>query len=132
LFADYFSQQQQQVIPACVVLPTSPEDVSAAVKIIGQKECIFAVKSGGHATFPGASNCPGCINLDLRYLNSLDVSEDLSTAFVGTSNRWGDVYNYLEHMNITVIGGRGTQVGVGGFLLGGEKDLHFQPVSNAN
>ena len=119
LFDDYYSQQQREVVPACVVLPTSSQDVSQAVKIISEHECIFAVKSGGHAMFAGASNAPQGITMDLRYLNDIGVSETGATAFIGTGNRWKDVYAKLDPMNITVVGGRDQEVGVGGFILGG-------------
>lgn len=108
------------------MLPTSAEDVSDAIKLIGQHECIFAIKSGGHAMFSGASNAKGGITLDMRYLNSLKLSEDQQTVYVGTGNRWGDVYHYLDPMNFTVVGGRDNQVGVGGFLLGGKLRKNFK------
>jgi len=120
LFAEYFSALQQEIVPACFILPRSPRDVSDAIKIIIQHRCIFAVKSGGHAMFSGASNAPGGITLDLQYLNDLDISPDHSTAYVGPGNRWADVYDFLDPMNLTAVGGRDSQVGVGGFLLGGE------------
>lgn len=57
--------------------------------------------------------------LDLHLLNGLQLSEDRETAYVGTGNRWGAVYEWLEPSNRTVVGGRVGDVGVGGFLLGG-------------
>jgi FAD/FMN-containing dehydrogenase len=58
LFDAYFSTQQREVVPACLVLPSSAQDVSEAIKVITQHQCIFGVKSGGHAMFTGASNVP--------------------------------------------------------------------------
>jgi hypothetical protein len=43
-------------------------------------------------------------------------------AWVGSGNRWKDVYAKLEPLNITVIGARDREVGVGGFVLGGKLD----------
>lgn len=57
--------------------------------------------------------------LDLHLLNRLELSEDRETAYVGTGSRWGAVYEFLEPWNVTVVGGRVGDVGVGGFLLGG-------------
>lgn len=102
------------------MLPVSAEDVSDAVKIITQHDCIFAVKSGGHAIFSGASNAENGITLDLRHLNEISLSEDQQTVSIGPGNRWGRVYTYLNQWNLTVTGGRDTHVGVAGFLLGGE------------
>lgn len=69
--------------------------------------------------FAGASNADGGITIDLKHLNSLELSEDLSTARVGTANRWGEVYEVLEPLGLVVVGGRVSHVGVGGFTLGG-------------
>lgn len=102
LFEDYFSAQQQESVPACVVLPDSAQDVAEAIKVITQYECIFAVKSGGHAMFSGASNAPGGVTIDTRNLNGLQISEDRTITSIGTGNRWNDVYDYLDPMNMTV------------------------------
>lgn len=70
--------------------------------------------------FSGASNAPGGVTVDLRHLDSIAVSEDHLSTFVGTARKWGDVYSVLEPMNLTVVGARDSQIGVGGFVLGGE------------
>ncbi len=72
--------------------------------------------------FPGASNAPGGITIDMKNFNDVLISDDLHTTRVGTGNRWEHVYKILDPMNRTVIGGRNTDVGVGGFLLGGESN----------
>lgn len=70
--------------------------------------------------FVGASNAPGGITIDLSKLNDIHVSDDLEWARVGTGNRWKAVYSKLEPLNRTVAGGRLGDVGVGGFILGGD------------
>ncbi|KAG4415297.1 hypothetical protein IFR04_011552 [Cadophora malorum] len=119
LFSGYYTLMARSTIPLCIVHPTSSEDVSVAIRIISQHTCIFAIKSGGHAMFPGGSTAAGGIVLDLHHLNALELSEDRETAYVGTGNRWGAVYEFLKPWNLTVVGGRVGDVGVGGFLLGG-------------
>jgi FAD/FMN-containing dehydrogenase len=120
-FSDsFYSTHQRLVIPACILTPESPQEVSQAILIIRQHSCIFAVKSGGHATFVGASNAPSGITIDLRKLNTIEISEDQETTIVGSGNRWKEVYEKLEPFNLTVAGGRNPDVGVGGFILGGE------------
>ena len=52
-------------------------------------------------------------------LNTLELSEDKETMSIGPGPRWGDVFQYLEGTNLTVIGGRLAPVGVPGLLLGG-------------
>jgi FAD/FMN-containing dehydrogenase len=116
----YFCARQREVTPACVIQPSSPQEVSTAVQIINQHSCHFAVKSGGHAMFAGASNAIGGITIDLKYLNWIELSEDQKAISIGPGNRWGDVYEKLEPQGLTVVGGRVSNVGVGGFMLGGE------------
>ncbi len=69
--------------------------------------------------FAGASNAADGITIDLQLLNSLSISEDLETVYVGTGNRWGEVYAFLDPFNRTAVGGRVSDVGVGGYLLSG-------------
>lgn len=120
----YYSTFQRDVIPACIVTPSSEVDVSRALKIVKQYQCIFAIKSGGHAMFPGASNAPSGITIDLRKFDTIEPDEEGLTTRVGTGTRWIDVYKVLEPLNRTVVGGRNSMVGVGGFILGGE--FHIQ------
>jgi FAD/FMN-containing dehydrogenase len=82
-------------------------------------QCQFAVKSGGHAAFAGASNLDNGVTIDLLNLNQLSVSADKTQTSVGPGNRWVDVYNYLEPKGLAVIGGRVSEIGTGGLTLGG-------------
>jgi FAD/FMN-containing dehydrogenase len=76
--------------------------------------------------FVGASNAADGITIDLKHLNSVDLSDDESTVSVGPGSRWGKVYQKLEPKGLTVVGGRVTEVGVGGFMLGGElREIDF-------
>jgi FAD/FMN-containing dehydrogenase len=115
----FFCARQSEVTPACIIQPSSPQEVSTAIQIINRHSCHFAVKSGGHAMFAGASNAEGGITIDLKNLNGVDLSEDEATVSVGPGNRWGKVYQKLEPKGLTVVGGRVSDVGVGGFMLGG-------------
>ena len=121
----YYSTFQRDVIPACVVTPSSGDDVSQALQIIKQHRCIFAVKSGGHSMFTGASNAPSAITLDLKMFDDVVPDEAGLVTRVGTGNRWADVYKVLEPLNRMVVGGRHSGVGVGGFILGGVSDARL-------
>ncbi|OAA43252.1 FAD binding domain-containing protein [Metarhizium rileyi] len=115
----YWSQQQALTQPACRFTPSSEVDVSLAVLTSRVTQCNFAVKSGGHAAFAGASNIEGGLTLDLRNLNQVAVSADKKQTLVGAGNVWYDVYTKLQPMGLTVIGGRVSAIGVGGLTLGG-------------
>jgi len=58
------------------------------------------------------------VTIDLVKLDHVEVIDD-ETARVGPGNRWGPVYKTLESAGKMVLGGRVSEVGVGGFLLGG-------------
>lgn len=115
----YWSQQQELTRPTCRFNPTCPEDVSLAILTFRVTQCKFAVKSGGHGAFSGASNIQDGVTIDLFNLKSVSLSADKTTASVGTGNTWFDVYSQLTPQGYTVIGGRVSPIGVGGLTLGG-------------
>jgi len=124
----YWSQQQADIRPRCRFTPESALDVSAALDEIRKFQCPFAVKSGGHASFKGASNIQGGVTIDLEHLNSIDVSNDKTATHVGAGARWEDVYAKLDPLGLAVIGGRNGDIGVGGLTLGGAVPLSHQLV----
>jgi FAD/FMN-containing dehydrogenase len=115
----YWSVQQSSQEPACRVAPTSAQDVSVALLILEKAQCQFAVKSGGHASFAGASNIDGAVAIDLLNLTSLTISADRKQVSVGTGLRWGQIYSQLDKVGLAVIGGRNSDIGAGGLTLGG-------------
>jgi hypothetical protein len=52
-------------------------------------------------------------------MGSVEVSGDKKSVKVGAGARWVDVYSSLEKDNLSVVGGRVSDVGVGGLTLGG-------------
>ena len=117
--SSYWSNLQAETLPACRVEPVADKDVSASLLVTKFFECPFAVKSGGHAAFKGASNIDGGLTIDLTNLNIIQVSNDNSLTQVGAGNRWIDVYMHLDTLQLSVVGGRVADIGVGGLTLGG-------------
>lgn len=117
--SQYWSQQQALTQPACRFSPTSAAQVSLAVLTLRVTKCQFAVKSGGHAAFSGASNIEDGLTIDLVNLDEISVSADQTQTSVGPGNVWYDVYTHLQPKGLTVIGGRVSAIGVGGLTLGG-------------
>ncbi|KAH6719573.1 hypothetical protein BKA61DRAFT_669899 [Leptodontidium sp. MPI-SDFR-AT-0119] len=119
----YYSEQAQTQKPACVVLPSSAEDVSIAVKVlsmgfkIGLQSCEFAIRSGGHTPWANLNNIDDGVTLDLSNLNQVTPNADGTVVGVGPGNRWEDVYSVLDPMNLTALGGRSRTVGVGGLVM---------------
>ncbi|GKZ76364.1 hypothetical protein AnigIFM56816_006624 [Aspergillus niger] len=138
----YFAQQNSDLQPSCVVSPDSAEDVSKIITSLvttvsalpghEQARCQFAIRSGGHNSFGGASNIQHGITIDLRALNTIKVlapsadNGNKQTVFVGAGATWGDVYAHLDPLGLSVAGGRAAQVGVGGLTLGGGMS-YFSP-----
>ncbi|OBT82046.1 hypothetical protein VE02_09501 [Pseudogymnoascus sp. 03VT05] len=117
--SQYWTRVQQEASPACIFQPVDAPDVSAALLILKQFNCPFAIKSGGHGKFHGESSIDNGVTIDLAYINHINLSEDGRTVVVGPGNRWREVYMALQPFGLTAIGGRASTVGVGGFLLGG-------------
>lgn len=106
--------------PQCVVRPQSNDAVILAVKSIMHHSCPFAIKSGSHSLATGKNSIENGMVVDLIYLDHVRVSEDKTVASLGPGARWGDVYSKIEQYGLTVTGGRVSDVGVGGFVLGGK------------
>lgn len=116
----FWSQQQSESKPACILQPTSSRQVAIALLIARLWNCPFAVKSGGHAAFAGASSITDGLTIDLQRLNTIQLASDKKSVRVGPGNRWIDVYKSLEPQSLTAIGGRVSDIGVGGLTLGGK------------
>lgn len=111
--------KQQEAHSACRVLPTSAEDVSTILRITQDTSCRFAVKSGGHARDPDDSISVGGVTIDMQQMRSLEVSTDQAVVKLGSGHVLQSVYQGLEKHNLTTLGGRVADVGLGGFTLGG-------------
>lgn len=59
--------------PACFFRPKTPQDVTRAILISRSTRTPFAVKSGGHVLFAGASSCHGGVTVDLVDLNQITL-----------------------------------------------------------
>lgn len=126
-----WTQQEQVLKPACFVQPSKAEDVAKAIEVLrdfnrpksnshgAYTGCQFAIKSGGHTPFPGAANIDQGVTIDLSKLNTIKINSGPKSASIGTGNRWSNVYSILEVAGYTVPGGRDSNVGVGGLVLGG-------------
>ncbi|KAK9696575.1 hypothetical protein K7432_012389 [Basidiobolus ranarum] len=106
-----------QVQSAALVQPINSEDLSNIITLASYYNVDFAVSSGGHNN-DGASSTKGLL-IDLSRFNKILLSNDKKTVSVGAGLRWGAVYDHLAAPNISLVGGRVSSVGVGGFTLGG-------------
>ncbi len=70
-------------------------------------------------SFSTAANVDGGVTIDLRSLNSINLSQGNSSVSVGPGATWDAVYSRLDPLGLSVVGGRAAGVGVGGLTLGG-------------
>lgn len=115
--------------PACIAAPTRSDHVSALVKTLVKANVPFAIRSGGHSPNPGdASIGSNGVLLSLHALNTITYDAATGLVSIGPGARWGAVYDELDKYNLTAVGGRVMDVGVGGLSLGGGlsylSDLH--------
>ncbi|KAI4141696.1 MAG: hypothetical protein L6R39_005230, partial [Caloplaca ligustica] len=117
----YFSLQEAEITPYCVVTPRTSQDVSTAIHILGAPNSTtkFAIRGGGHTVWAGSANIENGITIDMRAINAVTVSRDQTVTSVGAGALWKDVYLKLDSMGLATSGGRAAQVGVGGLTLGG-------------
>ena len=109
-------------------MPTSSTQVSIAVKVLAAGACQFAIRSGGHTPWPGASNIQNGVTIDLRAMKSVTLSKDRTVAAVGPGATWAEVYQALDPLGVAVGGGRAAGVGVGGLTTGGGNEPHFSRI----
>lgn len=115
----YWSDQQSETHPQCFVTPRSQDSVSTVMRILIEHDAPFNVRSGGHIPYTEGSNIANGVTVNLVHLNEVEISPDRQTVSVGPGNRWGNVTDVLEPMNLAVVGGRDMNVGVSGLALGG-------------
>ena len=118
--SSFWDAKQNELNPALRIEPANTKDVSTILKILIEENCHFAIKSGGLARGAGSSNADGGVTIDLVRLNDVEIAKDRKSVKVGGGGKWFDVYSKLDPHGLTVLGGRVSIVGVGGFLLGGE------------
>jgi FAD/FMN-containing dehydrogenase len=95
-------------------------DLSYAITLLSNSSTLFAMRGGGHMPIRGAANINSTgVQISSSNLMTLELSEDKQTMSIGPGPRWGDVFEYMDGTNLTVVGGRLPPVGVPGLLLGG-------------
>ncbi|KAM0424329.1 hypothetical protein ACHAPT_010475 [Fusarium lateritium] len=117
--SSYWSANQGDVDPHCIFKPSKAKQVSVVVLLSRLKQCPFAAKSGGHAAFAGASSVEGGITISFTNLQGVSLSKDKKIASIEPGNTWGPVFEQLSKSDVTVIGGRLSNIGVGGLTTGG-------------
>ncbi|KAI0007439.1 FAD binding domain-containing protein [Xylariaceae sp. FL0662B] len=116
---EYWSTSCGDLKPACIITPSTTEEVAAVVSILRENNDTFAVKSGGHNPNNYFASVDGGPLLSTMKLNEVIFNSDDETVRVGPGNRWEDVSGTLDGTGYQAVGGRIGNVGVGGYILGG-------------
>ncbi|RYP77480.1 hypothetical protein DL769_003390 [Monosporascus sp. CRB-8-3] len=105
--------------PSCIARPSCTSDVQKLVRVLAANHVPFAIRSGGHSVNPFDANIDNGVLIALDGLDQTSYDAGRKVALMGPGARWGAVYNALDRYNVTVVGGRVLDVGVGGLMLGG-------------
>ena len=80
---------------------------------------------------PLAANINNGVLIDMSLFNGVTYDTTKNVATVGAGQRWRNVYDHLDPYNVTVVGGRVLDVGVGGLTLGSEPVSGFRVSAEA-
>ncbi|KAJ5467949.1 FAD-bindingtype 2 [Penicillium sp. IBT 31633x] len=123
---EYWSTFQDDYKPSCVVYPESSKDVSVVLKAVRAADSRFAVKGGGHNPNKFFSSTDKGVLIDLTNLNKKSYDPETTLATYEPGGVFGDIYEYFEQYNRTVVGARLSGVGTGLALGGGMSYLSPQ------
>ncbi|KAI1081479.1 FAD binding domain-containing protein [Whalleya microplaca] len=116
---EYWSTSCGDLKPACILTPTTAEEVASIVSVLLENNETFAVKSGGHNPNNYFASIDGGPLISTVKLNEVTFDAESETVRVGPGNRWEDVSGTLDGTGYQAVGGRIGNVGVGGYILGG-------------
>lgn len=120
---EYWSTAAGDLKPSCLLYPKTTDQLAAIMSVIRDNNETFAIKSGGHNPNNYFSSVDGGPLISTARLDQVTLDPDAETVRVGPGNRWGRVLEALEGTGYSVVGARIANVGVGGFLLGGEESV---------
>jgi FAD/FMN-containing dehydrogenase len=104
--------------PALVVRPTSPADVSTAIRFARDNDLVIAVRGGGHSG-AGLSTCDDGIVVDLSSMRGVTVDPQARTARANGGALLSELDTAaMAHGLVCPVGVVG-HTGVGGLTLGG-------------
>ncbi|KAI1816278.1 FAD binding domain-containing protein [Poronia punctata] len=115
---EYWSTAAGALKPACILMPTTTQEVAAIVSILRGNNETFAIKSGGHNPNNYFSSIDGGPLISTKNLDQVILDPVAETARVGPGNRWDELSAALDGTGFTAVGGRIGNVGVGGYMLG--------------
>ncbi|KAI3335440.1 hypothetical protein F4824DRAFT_489622 [Ustulina deusta] len=114
--------------PAYVVNATRAMDVKLSLDFARKHKIRVVVKSSGH-DFQGRSQAPGALSIWVHHMQSYETHDTFkptgcnftidTPAVTAGGSPVGALYDELDKINQTVVGGTSKSVSVGGYLTGG-------------
>ncbi|KAH8662229.1 hypothetical protein BX600DRAFT_498795 [Xylariales sp. PMI_506] len=119
--------------PAFAVNASTAEHVQLSLKYAQKNNIRVVIKSSGH-DYQGRSTAPGALTIWVHYLQGLQTHDSFqpkgcsftiegSAVTVGGGTQMITMYEELDKINQTVVGGGGKTVSVGGYITGGGHSL---------
>jgi hypothetical protein len=102
-------------------------DVANALRQALREKKPFRARCGGHS-YEGFSTVDGGMVIDTTDLSTVSVSQDRTTAVIGSGCRLADVYSKLWQVGRTVPGGTCPPVGISGLTQGGGLGMLLRPL----
>ncbi|KAJ5768716.1 FAD linked oxidase N-terminal [Penicillium odoratum] len=104
--------------PTSILLPRTAEEAASCLSDVIRRKEKFRIRSGGHDV-NGYSAADGVVVIDLRHLDTVEISDDNTHVKVGPAVKFKKLYPALADRKLVVPAGICNDVAVGGHALGG-------------
>lgn len=119
--------------PIYVVNASTPAHVQAGVRFAGRHGIRLVIRSTGH-DYVGRSSAGNALSIWTHHLQGLQTHDSFRprgcgikinspAVTVGAGTQMMTLYTHLNTLNLTIVGGGGQSVSVGGYLTGGGHSL---------
>lgn len=105
-------------LPYAILRPRVTDDVAAALAYARERRLPVAVRGGGHHV-AGYAGVDRGVTIDLSLMRGTWVDAERRIVHVQGGALWSDVDRATQHYGLAVPGATISNVGVGGFTLGG-------------
>ncbi|THU86324.1 glucooligosaccharide oxidase [Dendrothele bispora CBS 962.96] len=107
--------------PAAITFPSSPQEVSAVVKLGSDHNLNIVPRGGGHSYIAnGLGGKNGTLIVDINRFNNIQINPSSNTTIIGAGNRLGDIVQILNQKGRALPHGTCPYVGIAGHTaLGG-------------
>ena len=118
-----------QGFPVYVINASCAEHVVAGVHFARTNNIRLNVKGSGH-DYLGRSTAPNSLSVWTKHIRGIEFFDkfkpkgchrcaSVPAVRLGAGEDWGDIYAAAHDYNLTLVGGTGDTIGLGGYLTGG-------------